>query len=383
MTAEAENNFCLLSDNSVVEWQRHLVREGVLCPDAKQESAVQLLQNLANDLMTPSPPQNFIRRFFAPAKPAKKCGLYLHGGVGRGKTFLMDGFYLQLPTERKLRVHFHQFMRHFHADMKKHQGHKEPLWQVADDIARDFDIVCFDEFHISDITDAMILGRLLARLLDGGVRLVMTSNYAPDKLYPNGLARERFLPTIDLLRQRLEIFSLDKKDGEDYRMRHLQEGGGVFFADDEQGAAMMQKIFAALACGIALPPSVRVNGRPIAAVARASDAIWFSFAQLCGSALGQNDYLSLAERFATVLLSGTPKLDTPSLAEESRRFTWLVDILYDNRVTLVLSAADDLQNLYGTDDGGESGRTLSRLIEMQSPAYWRASLGSGNSAKIA
>ncbi|MDM5147219.1 cell division protein ZapE [Candidatus Persebacteraceae bacterium Df01] len=363
-------NVCRLGENAVVDWYQSLVRDEVLFADEIQAAAVAKLQKVAGDCATPLPRINFIKRLFT-SPPECKRGLYLHGGVGRGKTFLMDGFYLQLKTEKKIRVHFHQFMRHLHDDMKKRSGENDPLLSVADSIAQKNQVICFDEFHVSDIADAMILGRLLERLFANGIYLVMTSNYSPDGLYPNGLARERFLPAIDMLKTKLEVFSLD--GDEDYRLRHLSKSGGVFFdSQDGEGVADMQRIFGKLACGIQLLPAVRVNGRVLPALARTSDAIWFSFGQLCIDALGQSDYLVLAERYATILVSDVPRLDDAEQASATRRFTWLVDILYDQGVTLVLSAVDTLHNLYGDCGGGESGRTLSRLIEMQSPDYWKA-----------
>ena len=198
----------------------------------------------------------------------------------------------------------------------------------------------------------------------------MTSNYSPAGLYPNGLARDRFLPTIALLEKNMEVFALD--GDEDYRLRHISEKGRVFFSPTDSARPHLQKLFDTLACGISLPPRIKVGGREIPALARSSDAIWFSFAQLCGGALGQGDYLYIASRFATVIVSGVPQLGSENLAEESRRFTWLVDILYDAREVLVISADVPLDDLYGDGSGGESGRTISRLIEMQSADYWQS-----------
>ena len=365
---------CLLGESAIVAWHRKLVQSGVLFADERQLEAVKRLQVIADvAVQNPLPASGGMwAKWFASSGSGQyaKRGLYLHGGVGRGKSFLMDGFYLQLQIERKIRVHFHQFMRHFHADMKKFENKKDPLLAVADGISERFALVCFDEFHVSDITDAMILGRLLKRLLDNGTRLVATSNYAPSQLYPNGLARERFLPTITMLEERLEVLALE--GGEDYRLRHINNQGRVFF--HPHAVAALQNMFDKLACGIALPPHLKIGGRKIAATARSSDAIWFSFSQLCVGTLGQGDYLHLAGRFATVILSEVPVLDVAEWSEAARRFTWLVDILYDCRVTLIISAAVPLEQLYGAGGGGESGRTLSRLIEMQSPDYWGASL---------
>ncbi|MGU9951570.1 MAG: cell division protein ZapE [Gammaproteobacteria bacterium WSBS_2016_MAG_OTU1] len=370
---------CLLGDNSIIAWHQELVQDGVLFADTRQTQAVAQLQSFADNVL--SAPANattnggLLSRFFArpPDKNNTPRGIYLHGGVGRGKSFLMDGFYLQLQMEKKMRAHFHQFIRRFHEDMKKHKGEKESLIAIADNISAQFDIVCFDEFHVSDIADAMILGRILSRLFDNGTNMIMTSNYAPSQLYPNGLARDRFLPAIAMLEQQMEVFALDGE--EDYRLRHIADEGKVYFEPhDEVVQKRLQNLFDVLACGISLPPSIKIDGRKILAEARSSDAIWFSFSQLCSGAVGQGDYLNLAGRFATIMLSEVPQLDDPNIAEAVRRFTWLVDILYDQRVTLIISAQTPLNELYGNSGGGESGRTLSRLIEMQSAEYWGASL---------
>ena len=357
---------CLLDKDAVVAWHRGLVREKVLFEDDIQTQAVGKLQQFADNITVKD---GMLSRILS-RRRTEKQGLYIHGGVGRGKSFLMDGFYLQLRCEKKMRAHFHQFMRRFHEDMKKREGQKDPLIAVADEISERAEVICFDEFHVSDITDAMILGRLVGRILDNGARMVMTSNYAPKDLYPNGLARDRFLPAIAMLEERLDVFALD--GGEDYRLRHISQGGRVFFSSQDEN--QLKDIFDALACGISLPPQIKINGRQLPAIARSSDAIWFSFEQLCGGAVGKADYLELAGRFATVVVSDTPKLGDDSLADVARRFTWLVDILYDNKVTLMMSAAAPLEELYDGGIGGESGRTISRLIEMQSPDYWGKSL---------
>ena len=230
---------CLLGGDTVLDWHRALVASGRFSPDERQNEAALLLQKFADEIVaeakTTRARANGGGGFFArvrdfvggnQAATDKRAGLYLHGGVGRGKTVLMDGFFLQLPIVRKRRAHFHAFMRHFHEDITTGRG-EDPLSQVADRIADQNDILCFDEFHVSDIADAMILARLLDRLLARGVRFVMTSNYAPQDLYPNGLARDRFLPAINLLRERFSVFGF--AGGDDYRSRQLDAGGRYFF----------------------------------------------------------------------------------------------------------------------------------------------------------
>ena len=389
---------CLIVPQSVRAWHDGLLQSGQMFPDTIQSQAVDLLQLLADQVALPPEPKpgplSRIAQWFRPTHPSPPThpsrpskpsgtspdsdfshpsnpfgrdgvsGLYLHGGVGRGKSFLMDGFFLNVRAERKMRAHFHQFMRRFHADMKARENESDPLAGVADDLARRFDLVCFDEFHVSDIADAMILARMLRRMLDGGVRFVTTSNYAPDGLYPNGLARDRFLPAISLLNERLRVFSVD--GGSDYRMRALTRAAAYFCLPDGEGE--MREVYERLACGMYLPPQIKVAGRVIPAVSRASDAIWFRYEDLCGGARSQHDYLLLAERYAALFVSGVPRMDATD-GESSRRFTWLVDVLYDAGTRLIVGAEVPLEKLYGEAEGGESGRTYSRLVEMGSREY--------------
>lgn len=378
MSARAEMaDACLLGGDTVIDWHRALVASGRFSPDKRQSEAAALLQEFADEIVAESKAarENGDGGFLARlrglaaggrAAPVRRAGLYLHGGVGRGKTVLMDGFFLQLPIVRKRRAHFHAFIRHFHEDIKTARG-EDPLARVADRIADQNDIVCFDEFHVSDIADAMILARLIERLLARGVRFVMTSNYAPQDLYPNGLARDRFLPAIDLLRERFSVFGFD--GGEDYRSSQLDAGGRYFSPDDGDAKRRFARAWERIACGISLAPRVRVLGRDLPAVARTSDAAWFSFADLCGGNRSQADYLRLAERFGIIFLEGVPRIADDRASDAARRFTWLIDILYDNRVFLVAQATAPLEELF--ESGGESGRALSRLREMQSADYAR------------
>lgn len=341
-----------------------------MTPDAEQSRAVELLQELANTLSAPAKKNGGIlsgiaRRLRPQADASTPAGLYLHGGVGRGKSFLMDGFFLNARCERKMRAHFHQFMRRFHEDMKALEGESDPLARVAENLLRKYDLICFDEFHVSDIADAMILGRMMSIMLDGGARFVMTSNYAPDGLYPNGLARDRFLPAIALLKERLRIFPLE--GDADYRMRALSQAPAYFVSANGENPDM-RAAYERLACGMNLPPQIKIAGRTIPAVARASDVIWFRFADLCGGARAQADYLRLAERYAALFLSEVPRLDATD-PEAARRFTWLVDILYDAGIRLIVGADAPLESIYGAGEGGESGRTFSRLVEMGSREY--------------
>ncbi len=298
----------------------------------------------------------------------KRCpqGLYIYGTVGRGKSFLMDGFYLNLPRTDKLRVHFHGFMRHFHADMKKHEGMKDALEHVATKLAERYRLICFDEFHVSDIADAMILSGILDVLLEKNTVIVATSNYAPEDLYPNGLARDRFLPTIDLINAKFAVHNLDGDT--DYRLRILDKAGLYYFPNDKPNKKKFADLFTNLSLGMELTPWFNLGSRKMPAVQRTSDAIWLDFKEICGNNFGQHDYLRLAERFATIFISNVPRLGTETTTEALRRFTWLVDILYDMKVKLILLAEHQLTELF-VGEGGESGRTVSRLEEMQSHDY--------------
>ena len=340
----------------IVDWYEGLVASELLLADKRQRDTVLLLQDFTKRLS--QPPKK--RSFFSAHSAA--TGIYLYGGVGRGKTLLMDGFYMHLPLKKKWRIHFHAFMRHFHQGMQHHD-----MKNLAADIAEKYRLLCFDEFHVADIADAMILTGLLRELLRLEVSFVMTSNYPPRELYPDGLARHLFLPAIALIEERFQLVDLSGE--EDYRQRQLRQEGLYFFPADERAQAALETFFDRIACNIFLSPRVSVQGREIQAIKRSSAAIWFDFRVLCGGHYSATDYLHLAERFKSIFLSAVPRLDERAMSAVARRFTWLVDILYDKKVNIVMSAAAPLERLYGTQQGGESGRTLSRLQEMQSESY--------------
>jgi cell division protein ZapE len=299
--------------------------------------------------------------------PELPRGVWFWGGVGRGKSFLMDCFFAAVPYERKRRVHFHAFMREIHESLRAHRNESDPLAQVAARIARETRLMCFDEFHVSDIADAMMLGRLMQALLDAGVVFCITSNYPPDGLYPNGLQRERFLPTIDLLRQKLDVIEIDA--GIDYRLRTLAQAEVFLSSDDAAAQAAIGRTFNAIAGGAGHTRPVDVLGRLLPVVHRAPGVIWFDFATLCGGPRSQNDYLWLANRHHTLFLSKVPKMGA-DMASAARRFTWLVDVLYDHRAKLIISAACPAEALYTEGvQAGEFKRTVSRLVEMRSLEY--------------
>ncbi len=294
-------------------------------------------------------------------------GVYLYGGVGRGKSFLMDCFFNAVPLVRKTRLHFHEFMREVHRELAELQGTVNPLDALAERMAAKYKLICFDEFHVADITDAMILHRLLAALFRNGVGLVATSNFKPDDLYPNGLHRDRILPAIALLNQTMEVVNVD--NGTDYRRRTMEQVRTYHTPLGPEADAAMAQAFDRLAEARDEDPVLHIESRQIHARRKAGGVVWFEFRTLCGGPRSQNDYLEIASQFHTVFLSDVPHMPV-RMASEARRFTWLVDVLYDRRVKLIMSAAVPPEELY--TDGPlvhEFPRTVSRLNEMQSREF--------------
>jgi cell division protein ZapE len=291
----------------------------------------------------------------------------MYGGVGRGKSFLMDCFYSAVGIKRKTRLHFHEFMREVHRQLTLLQGTVDPLDELARRMARKYRLICFDEFHVADITDAMILHRLLDALFAQGVGFVTTSNFRPDDLYPNGLHRARILPAIALLNEKLAVVPIG--DGTDYRLRALEDVVFYHVPNGPAADAAMTQAFGRLAEVYDEDPTLHIEARQIAARRRAGGVVWFDFKVLCGGPRSQNDYLEIATQFHTVLLSDVPQMPQ-RMASEARRFTWLVDVLYDRRVKLILSAAVEPQLLYTEGPlAHEFVRTVSRLREMQTQAF--------------
>ncbi len=300
-------------------------------------------------------------------RPAIPRGVYMYGGVGRGKSFLMDCFFNAVPLKRKTRLHFHEFMREVHRELADMQGTVNPLQVLGERISKRYRLICFDEFHVADITDAMILHRLLQSLFDNGVGFVTTSNFKPDDLYPNGLHRDRILPAIDLLNQRLEVINVD--NGTDYRRRTLEHVKLYHTPLGAQADAEMDVAFSELAESHDEDPVLHIEKREIRARRKAGGVVWFDFRTLCGGPRSQNDYLEIASQFHTVMLSNVPHMPV-RMASEARRFTWLVDVLYDRRVKLIMSAAVPPEQLYTEGPmSHEFPRTVSRLNEMQSAEF--------------
>lgn len=300
-------------------------------------------------------------------RPPIPRGVYMYGGVGRGKSFLMDCFYNAVPLKRKTRLHFHEFMREVHRELAAMHGTVNPLNLLAKRMAAKYRLICFDEFHVSDVTDAMILHRLLAALFEQGVGLVTTSNFKPDDLYPNGLHRDRILPAIALLNTRLHVINVD--NGTDYRGQTMAQLALYQTPLGEVADAAMQDAFERLAETQDEDPVLQIESRKIFARRKAGGLVWFDFKMLCGGPRSQNDYLEIATQFHTVLLSDVPHMP-PRMSSEARRFTWLVDVLYDRRVKLIMSAEVPAAGLYTEGQmANEFTRTVSRIQEMQSAEF--------------
>lgn len=349
-----------------------LAARGVV-PDAAQKRGLAALQNLHDQLSVPSKGRAL---GFLKAKPALIKGVYLYGGVGRGKSMLMDLFYGALPADMpKRRVHFHEFMIGVHDFLhrsrqsgKMENGPDRALLKFADKISAEARVLCFDEFHVTDIADAMILGRLFTALFEKGLVVVATSNWPPEKLYEGGLQRDRFMPFIDLVKERMNV--LEVNDGIDYRLRVLTEDGVYFWPLGEHTHQRMDMVFRHLT-GDTAPHAeeLQVKGRIIPVAATAKGVARFAFAQLCEQAMGAEDYLTIAATYHTVLLENVPKL-TYDRRNEAKRLMTLVDALYDRGTKLIVSADAPPPQLYrGHDHEFEFQRTVSRLIEMQSPDY--------------
>jgi cell division protein ZapE len=337
-----------------------------ITPDAAQTAAVERLQRLYEQLIAFKHARRTKLRKLLVHPPIPR-GIYLWGGVGRGKSLLMDFFFEALPYRRKRRVHFHAFMREVHENLKRLRHEEDPLVKVAARIERETRFLCFDEFHVSDIADAMILGRLVHQLFARGVVLMMTSNYPPDGLYPNGLQRANFLPTIEQLKRNLDVIEVDS--GVDYRLRTLERIEVYLTPAGPESEAKLAQDFSELAGGKGHTHPIEVLGRELKVTRRAPGVVWFDFATLCGGPRSQNDYLELARHFHTLLLSAVPRMG-PDRASEARRFTWLIDILYDHKVKLVMTAECAAHDLYREGPNAqEFPRTASRLIEMRSHEY--------------
>ena len=376
-----------------LEWYWKFSQQADFESDPAQLAVLQHLERLHDDLeqyrqYRQGKINRLVTNFGGGKKPPR--GLYVWGGVGRGKSLMMDAFYNVCTLKRKRRVHFHEFMREIHTAMQGHSGEEDPLDPISDTIARQLRLLCFDEFHVSDIADAMILGRLLDMLINKGVVLVMTSNYQPDDLYPNGLQRSRFVPAIELLKTELEVVEIS---GQRDHRRRILESIAVYHTPVTPAAEQaLARAFEAMSkATYSANGRITIGARDIAFVRRAKGVLWCTFDELCVRARSQVDYLDIASAYHTVLISGIPQLHAKDRADVVRRLTWLVDVFYDQRVKLICSAdaqpewlvvdervksklSASAKNASGGDGtlmvSAEFARTASRLKEMQSKEYF-------------
>ena len=355
-------------------YHRALQRRGFVA-DAAQERAVERLQRLYDEWRAYKA-QRRTRLHRLVMRPELPRGVYLWGGVGRGKSFLMDSFYNCVPLVRKQRVHFHHFMRDVHRELDTLKGQENPLDVLARRIALRARLICFDEVHVNDVADAMILGRLFQRTMDLGVVYCMTSNYPPDALYKDGLKRDDFLPTIELMKQRLDVLEVDS--GVDYRRRALEQLHTYHTPLGRQADTALTQAFERISEADEESAALKIEDREIPYRHRAGGVVWFDFKVICGWGRSQLDYLEMAQEFHTVMVSNVPRLGADR-RDDARRFTLLIDVLYDHRVKLFVSADALPEQLLKKDEVAanpqaramifEFERTASRLIEMQSREY--------------
>lgn len=354
-------------NHSPLTWYQAASQQAAFIRDAAQARAIEHLDRLWTELMMFKRKRNrFLGRSLR--SPQLPKGLYFYGGVGRGKSFLMDAFYGCLPYRRKRRVHFHAFMAEIHQRLRGLKSEANPLKAVAAEIAKETRVLCFDEFHVSDIADAMILGRLLENLFNEGVVLVATSNYAPSELYPQGQNRSSFLPTIALIEEKLTILNVD--GGEDYRHRTLTAAEVFYIPANDENERKLADLFTQVTAGqVERPSEIEIHGRMLRCKKRTDKAIWFDFRMLCFGPRSQADYLYLSEHYEKIFVSGIEKLSQAERAE-ARRLTWLIDVMYDYRVKFCATCDVPVGEIYVEGDfAQEFVRTASRLTEMQSQEY--------------
>ncbi|MCV2503585.1 MAG: cell division protein ZapE [Neisseriaceae bacterium] len=354
-------------NQSPLSWYQEASKQDNFIVDEAQKKAVEALDRLWHEVLEYRKKTNstFKKLIFSTQAPN---GIYMWGGVGRGKSFLMDSFYNCLPFPEKRRVHFHAFMSEVHEKMRELKDKEDPLVEFAKELAQEIQVLCFDEFHVSDIADAMILGRLLQTVLDQNLVIVATSNYKPDDLYYQGQNRYSFLPTIDLINEKFEVINVD--GGEDYRLRTLSEAGIFLQPDNEENEAHLDDIFERLNQDEELLENkIQILGRTLTTKKRTKTSIWFNFKELCFGLRSQQDYLKIAQEYYYVFISGVQELSEKE-KDAARRLTWLIDILYDYRVKVCMTSEVGINDIYKDGDFAEEfQRTASRLIEMQSEEY--------------
>ena len=340
--------------------------------DAAQEAAIARLQRCQDEWEhRPSSSGGFFSKLIGNQSSTVPKGVYFWGGVGRGKSFIMDCFYEAITIEKKTRLHFHEFMREVHRELQDLRGKANPLDELGKKIGQRYELICFDEFHVSDVADAMILYRLLDALFKNKVQFIMTSNYRPDLLYPDGLHRDRVLPAIKLLEEKLDVINVDA--GVDYRKVVMDQVRAYITPLIPEVQEELTSVFGQLAgAHVDEPNELLIENRVINCVRRAGSVAWFNFEELCAGPRSQNDYLEIASTFHTVILSDVPKM-VPRMSSEARRFTWLIDVFYDHKIKLIISAEVEPDLLYVEGQmSGEFHRTVSRIIEMQSKEYLHA-----------
>lgn len=358
-----------------LEYYRQQINFGLIEEDDEQEAIIKILETVRNDLVDRQKQRNSqigkLRRKIKPRSPIQ--GLYLWGTVGIGKTFLLDTFYHCLPV-KKTRLHFHAFMQKIHKDLSEQQGKKNPLQYIAKKIADETLLICFDEFFVSNIADAMILGELFKSLFENGVCLVATSNTAPNELYKSGIQRERFLPAIKLIQENTRVINLQSKG--DYRLRHIQKAGVYYTPLNQNAEEKLEHSFHHFSqhFDISIEP-IEILGRKIDIVKEAGENIWFDFYKICGRPRSQNDYLELAKLYRQFFISNIPVFNEAS-SDLIISFINLIDVLYDKQRCLVISAEAPAEQLYQENKAHpEFKRTESRLIEMQSEDYVTSNMG--------
>ena len=348
------------------------IRQGCIIVDPIQEQAVLATQVLydhfVNESMVNSNLIYKLKQKFFNSHSQSKLGIYFWGGVGRGKTHIVDNFFESLPFKKKLRIHFHRFMQRVHGELKLLNNVENPLASVADEFAKDAKVICFDEFHVSDITDAMLLSGLLRAIFDRGIILVTTSNEHPDRLYWDGLQRSRFVPAIELIKQHTQIINVDS--GVDYRLRYLDSAEIYHHPLDENAAQMLSINFENIAPNYGRANrTIEIEKRKIQTVHAADSVVWFEFSEICDGPRGTADYIEIGRQYQTVLIANVPKMNE-DMNDQAKRFITLVDEFYDRNVKLILTAELEINSLYqGMRLQFEFERTRSRLIEMQSHDY--------------
>ncbi|MEH6455446.1 MAG: cell division protein ZapE [Cocleimonas sp.] len=370
-----ENKSSGADDNLITAYMKR-IEKGELRLDPDQKEVMEELQIVYAAIISqnnqPVPNKSLFSFLTDRSKKQKNDsikGLYLHGGVGRGKTHLVDFFFDRLPIEKKMRLHFHRFMQIVHEELAKLDSVSDPLKQVAKIFTDKAQVLCFDEFHVIDITDAMLLGRLLEHLFADGLVLVTTSNFHPDELYKNGLQRDRFVPAINLLKEHTKLVEMG--GNYDYRSEAFKELGVYYFISDEHSEERLEQDFKQLS-GVELyegREEVIINKRLIPAKKFTSDVVWFEFNDLCNTPRSTEDFTQIAEFFKTVLISNIPLMDS-NLDDAARRFINMIDTFYDMHVNIVVSAAAQPEKLYsGKKLAFEFDRAISRINEMQTTKY--------------